>query len=904
MKKLLLSLVFILTTISAFAQGSGFNYKALIAENGTALNTQALDIRFTILQDGTTAVYQETQNTTTDANGIVAVNIGEGTIVSGDFSTIDWGAHTHFLKVEIDTGSGYSDFGTSELKSVPYAKYADKAGNTFSGSFTDLTNVPAGLADGDDVNDADHNATNELQNLTFDNASRTLTISNGNSVTIPAGSSSSGDGWGTQTVQSDSSLSGDGTGANPLAVDTNSSAFSGWDKNASDDFSGNYNDLSNKPSVFNTVATSNAATAIADDIYHSGKIAIGTTSSDAVADEKLLVKTSLTSVKIGTETNDSQALMVDSNLSSGAAIVAKQNIVASSGDNSVIEAIYATDIINTKIGVHYSSPFNGYLGVVNKISNTDGYSIGVKNRMNISSTSITIPSLGVYNSLYGTGNSLICGVSNNIDNSGSGDHIGTVNRLISDGTGIQYGVKNEIMVTGNNEHYGIHTEITGSGTGTHVGNYTMLTGDGTGVQAATVNFIDNTANEVHMGIYNDLEGAGTGAQYGVKNNISNSGNGMHYGNYSELSGSSTGFHFGTYNKLTGTGDGSQIGTNNVISNTGAGDHVAIMNGLSGAGTGSQVGAMTLISNSGDAIHKGEYIQLSGEGAGTHYGIHTKFIGSGNGEHIGMTNELLSEGTGAQIAVNNIINNSNTTTTAEQIGVKNTITSHSNNLQFSIYNEMTTTGTGDKYGIFNNIDGVGIGDQYGTFNFLSKSTPGSGEQYGSFNMITGSGIGDHYAVSSFLNGTGSGDKYGVFSSILTSAGGTHYAIFGEAKKSGSYAGYFVGNVKMTDKLLGNDSGDADMKAYIYGSVSSTGGHATNGAHSDGFVILHLSGSNVYKIEFTNSPGGVGNYTVMVNMRFNQIGFITVKNNTDYFDVRTYNTSGSAAEKPFNFVVYKK
>jgi hypothetical protein len=178
MKKQLLTLVAILIASITLAQTNGFNYKALIINNGNALASQSVDIRFTILQNGNTSVYQETQTASTDANGIVAVNVGEGTVISGDFSTIDWGANTHFLKVEINTGSGYTDFGTSELKSVPYAKFAEKAGNTFSGDFTDLTNVPTGLADGDDVNDADHNASNELQTISK-NASNVVTLSNG-----------------------------------------------------------------------------------------------------------------------------------------------------------------------------------------------------------------------------------------------------------------------------------------------------------------------------------------------------------------------------------------------------------------------------------------------------------------------------------------------------------------------------------------------------------------------------------------------------------------------------------------------------------------------------------------------------------------------------------------------------
>ncbi len=126
MKKQILTLTVLLFAVVISAQ-TGFNYKALITNSGNVLNTQNLTIRFTILENGTTSVYQETHQTTTDANGIAAVVIGEGTAVSGNFSAIDWGASSYFLKVEVDTGSGFTDFGTSEFKSVPYAKFSQKA---------------------------------------------------------------------------------------------------------------------------------------------------------------------------------------------------------------------------------------------------------------------------------------------------------------------------------------------------------------------------------------------------------------------------------------------------------------------------------------------------------------------------------------------------------------------------------------------------------------------------------------------------------------------------------------------------------------------------------------------------------------------------------------------------------
>jgi hypothetical protein len=49
--------------------------------------------------------------------------------VSGNFSQIDWSSGSYYLAIELDTGSGYVSMGTTQLLSVPYALYADTAGN-------------------------------------------------------------------------------------------------------------------------------------------------------------------------------------------------------------------------------------------------------------------------------------------------------------------------------------------------------------------------------------------------------------------------------------------------------------------------------------------------------------------------------------------------------------------------------------------------------------------------------------------------------------------------------------------------------------------------------------------------------------------------------------------------------
>ena len=131
-----------------FAQAPNkFTYQAVVRNTSNQLVVNTLvGIRVSILQNSATGsvVYSETQMLSTNANGLVTMNIGEGTVIYGSFNNIDWSAGTFFLKSEIDPtgGSNYTITSTQQLLSVPYALYANEAGNSFSGDYNDLTNKP------------------------------------------------------------------------------------------------------------------------------------------------------------------------------------------------------------------------------------------------------------------------------------------------------------------------------------------------------------------------------------------------------------------------------------------------------------------------------------------------------------------------------------------------------------------------------------------------------------------------------------------------------------------------------------------------------------------------------------------------------------------------------------------
>jgi hypothetical protein len=140
MKKVILASVVILFCITIHAQVPGFfNYQAIVRNTaGEPVTSQQVTFLFTVYKTSPsgTNVYSEKHTPTTNEFGLVTLTIGNSTDKTGDFSAIDWGNDNYYLNVKIDPegGTSYTDMGTTQLLSVPYAFFAEKV-QSVKGSF-------------------------------------------------------------------------------------------------------------------------------------------------------------------------------------------------------------------------------------------------------------------------------------------------------------------------------------------------------------------------------------------------------------------------------------------------------------------------------------------------------------------------------------------------------------------------------------------------------------------------------------------------------------------------------------------------------------------------------------------------------------------------------------------------
>jgi len=209
MKKTFTPIILLLLSIHVFAQvPEKISYQAVVRDAANELvANQTVGVEISILQGSASggAVFIETHTPQSNDNGLVTFQIGNGNVVLGDFSTIDWGGDSYFVQTDIDPDGGinYTITGTQQLLSVPYALRA-KTAETYTGTIIETDPVFSGSV-ASNITQTDLDNWNDPQ----------------------------------------TSLTG------------NEPVFDSWDKDASDDFDSDYNSLVNAPdlSIYTTTDT-------------------------------------------------------------------------------------------------------------------------------------------------------------------------------------------------------------------------------------------------------------------------------------------------------------------------------------------------------------------------------------------------------------------------------------------------------------------------------------------------------------------------------------------------------------------------------------------------------------------------------------------------------------------------
>lgn len=238
MKRIIGIIWLIMIVITANAQPPlGINYQA-VARNasGNLITSTNIGVKISVI-DGTPGgivQYSETHTTATNAFGLFNLVIGGGTPASGTFAAITWGSGNKYIKVEVDPAGGatYVNMGTFQVWSVPYALNALNSINDMDNQLLSLVGNNLTISNGNTVvlpnylsaittdatltgdgtpvlplKIAQQGATsgqtlkwngstwlpaNDIDAQTLSLAGSDLTISNGNTITLPSGLGGSG----------------------------------------------------------------------------------------------------------------------------------------------------------------------------------------------------------------------------------------------------------------------------------------------------------------------------------------------------------------------------------------------------------------------------------------------------------------------------------------------------------------------------------------------------------------------------------------------------------------------------------------------------------------------------------------------------------------------------------------
>lgn len=131
-------IIILFTSLSLYSQApQGINYQAVLRNSSGSLVTNlTIGYKLEIRKTSSTGqiIYAERHTPLSNAQGLINVIIGGGTVIQGSFASVNWGYGPYFIVTYVDFtgGTNYQLFGSQQLMSVPYALYANTAGSAIN----------------------------------------------------------------------------------------------------------------------------------------------------------------------------------------------------------------------------------------------------------------------------------------------------------------------------------------------------------------------------------------------------------------------------------------------------------------------------------------------------------------------------------------------------------------------------------------------------------------------------------------------------------------------------------------------------------------------------------------------------------------------------------------------------
>lgn len=579
------------------------------------------------------------------------------------------------------------------------------------------------------------------------------------------------------------------------------------------------------------VGTSNPPNAITDNKFTEGSLAIGSaTAATGVLDVDNTTKASSVDINNTFATNPiGLNLDITSANSSKTGVKTTFNGASITGENTFISNIDNTTGNNNR---------NGILQEFNGSSSSIATTIrGVKNDFKSTANYYAVI-YGFENSFADNTNSFKYGLTNNFLNGGSSQSTGVLNNFNGTSTGTAHGIYNASS-NYNGQLNGVYNIFSGTGDNDHYGMYNFLDGTGTGNKYGVYNYFPTTGGGTHYGLYSNVLKAGSYAGYFLGNVSIGTTTANNYilpasrgTNGQTMQTDAAGnVSWVTPTVVTDTDDQatdvfSLTGTtlNLSLQNDGVATQTVDLSPLRDhdwyeeGGTTPPNAITDNIYHTGDvAIGKNTAsyaLDVSETDNSKIIAVAVSKTESSASETAGIFVSKNSIGSGP---ANNIMNNITSTNINNQTtGVKNTFLGAANLMNLGVMNDFTVASqyqrginnefgnvTGEQIGLYNFFGSVTSAlKSAGVSNWWSSSSTVNANIYGMENNINSNGNGDRYGIFNSISGTGFGNRYGTYNTIASTTGGQHFGVYSNVLKTGSYAGYFLGNVSVGTTTTNN------------------------------------------------------------------------------------------------------